>query len=160
MLPYVQYGDNNENWNFDLYYDATASEWKVEIAEGTEGYYRGIEEKIEAIRNDSSISNDEREIQIKYQTKKRIVVEDIHKNTTTLGSEQRSMPFTKAVKYITVGMHSFNFVSLLNKGSKKDDDNTKDITNTDDDNTKDTTNTDDDNTKDITNTLDNVTLGP
>ena len=67
MLPHVQYGDSSENLNFDLYYDATASEWKVEIAEGTESYYRGTEEKIEAIRNDSSISDDEREVRKKCE---------------------------------------------------------------------------------------------
>ena len=51
MLPYVPFSDNT-SWSFDIFYDQAEHQWKVKVAEGSEGYYQNIEDTIQAIEND------------------------------------------------------------------------------------------------------------
>ena len=118
MLPYVPFNDNT-SWSFDIFYDQAEHQWKVKLAEGSEGYYQNIEDTIQAIENDAELSDDVRNELIAAENKKRIVLRepdpsDSTKTKTiaiTLGSEPK--PF---LKYITVGTHSFALTTIFKVG--------------------------------------------
>ena len=113
----IDYCDNK--WCFDIYYDESKmndelSGWMVRVAEGTEDYYRGIEQRIQDINRNKEPDDDDKK-SLAFEKKKQIRLghfENREPVELVLGSEpgMMALPFKR---YIMVGTHRFELESYL-----------------------------------------------